>query len=67
MATAAPESSDQVREVMIHEGYMSLIDLDFSANFDIAEFADHPQFAEMEALHAEVKGRVDIDAELADA
>lgn len=67
MATAAPESSDQGSEVMIHEGYMSLIDLDCSANFGIAEFADHPQFAEMEALYAEVKGWVDIDVELANA
>lgn len=52
------DASDQVREVLIHEGYMSLIDLDFCANFDITEFAEHPHFAEIEALHAEVNGWV---------
>ena len=55
------EIDDQVREVLIHESYMSLIDLDFCANFDIAEFADHPHFAEIEALHAEVKAWVDSE------
>jgi len=49
------DASDQVREVLIHEGYMSLIDLDFCAKFDIAEFSGHPHFAEIEALHSEVK------------
>ena len=52
---------DQVREVLIHENYMSLIDLDFCAQCDIAEFADHPHSAEIEALHAAVRGRVVID------
>lgn len=53
------EIADQVREVLIHESYMSLIDLAFCANFDIAEFADHLHFAEIEALHSEVRGWVD--------
>lgn len=43
----------------------SLIDLDFCANFDIAEFADHPHFAEIEALHAEVKSWVESEEALA--
>ena len=59
------EVKDQVREVLIHESYMSLIDLDFCANVDIAEFADHPHFAEIEALHAEVKGWVESEEGLA--
>ncbi|WP_439571867.1 hypothetical protein [Sphingomonas sp.] len=59
------DASDQVREVLIHEGYMSLIDLDFCANFEIAEFADHPHFAEIEALHAEVKAWVASEEALA--
>lgn len=58
------DASDQVREVLIHEGYMSLIDLDFCANFDIAEFADHPHFGEIEVLHAEVKAWVDSEEAL---
>jgi hypothetical protein len=59
------EVQDQVREVLIHENYMSLIDLDFCAHFDIAEFADHPFFAEIEALHAEVKAWVENEEALA--
>jgi hypothetical protein len=59
------EIHDQVREVLIHESYMSLIDLDFCANFDIAEFVDHPHFAEVEALHAEVRGWVASEEALA--
>ena len=59
------EVHDQVREVLIHENYMSLIDLDFCARFDIGTFAGHPQFAEIEALHAEVRGWVESEMALA--
>ena len=52
------EVKDQVREVLIHESYMSVIDLDFCANVDIAEFVDHPHFAEIEALHGRGTGPV---------
>ncbi len=57
------DAFDQVREVLIHAGYMSLIDLDFCARFDIAEFADHAHFGEIEALHAEVQTWVNAEAE----
>lgn len=59
------EIHDQVREVLIHESYMSLIDLEFCANFGINEFADHPHFAELKALHAAVKGWVESEEALA--
>lgn len=59
------EIHDQVREILIHENYMSLIDLDFCAKFDIAEFADQLHFAEIEALHAEVKAWIDSEEALA--
>lgn len=59
------DATDQVREVLIHENYMSLIDLDFCARFDIAEFADHPHFPETEALHREVQGWVEGEEALA--
>ena len=54
------EVHDQVREVLIHENYMSLIDLDFCA-----KFVGHPHFAEIEALHAEVKAWVESEEALA--
>lgn len=59
------EVQDQVREVLIHESYMSLTDLDFCANFDIAQFAEHPFFEEIEALHVEVKSWVESEEALA--
>jgi len=59
------EVEDQVREVLIHGSYMSLIDLAFCAEFDIAMFEDHPHFAEIEALHGEVRRWVDGDDALA--
>lgn len=58
------DAADQVREVLIHETYMSPIDLDFCARFDIAEFADHPHSAEIQALHAEVQGWVESEEAL---
>ncbi len=59
------EVHDQVREVLIHESYMSLADLVFCADCDIAKFADHQHFAEIEALHTEVKGWVKSEEALA--
>ena len=59
------EVQDQVREILIHENYMSLIDLDFCARFDITEYADHPRIGEIEALHAAVKAWVENDEALA--
>jgi hypothetical protein len=55
---------DQIREILIHDNYMSLIDLDFCARFDIAEFEDHPHFAEIEGLHAEVRGWLESEEAL---
>lgn len=59
------EIHDQVREVLIHESYMSYADLKFCAEFDIAEFAEHPHLAEIEALHAEVVGWIESEEALA--
>ncbi len=56
---------DQVREVLIHAGYMSLTDLSFCAQFDLAEFADHPHFDEITDLHAEVQALVETEDVLA--
>jgi hypothetical protein len=59
------EVADQVREVLIHGSYMSLVDLDFCAQFDVAGLVDNPNFAEIEALHAEVRKWVDGDNAIA--
>jgi len=55
---------DQVREVLVHEGYMSLCDLRFCSRIDTAAFADHQYFAEIEALHAEVMAWVESEEAL---
>ena len=59
------EVKDQVREVLIHGSYMSLNDLAFCASFDLAELTDHPFFAEIETLHAEVTGWLESEDALA--
>lgn len=59
------DASDQVREVLIHEGYMSLIDLDFCARANLTMFAGHPHYPEIEALHAEVQTLVSCEETLA--
>ena len=59
------DATDQVREVLIHENYMSLIDLGFCARCEINEFAAHLHFAEIEALHGAVQVWVESDETLA--
>jgi hypothetical protein len=56
---------DQVREILIHENYMSLIDLDCCAHFNIAQLTDNANFAEIVAVHAEVQGWVISEEALA--
>lgn len=55
------EAIDQVREVLIHESYMSLNDLRFCIDFDISEHEGHPHFNEIEALHGEVRALVESE------
>ena len=59
------EVKDQVREVLIHASYMSLMDLGFCAQFDLAELAGHQHFEEIAALLAEVQAWVASEDALA--
>lgn len=59
------EVEDQVREILIHGSYMSLTDVAFCAEFEVAELAGHSLFAEIAALHAEVKRWVADEGALA--
>jgi hypothetical protein len=59
------DASDQVREVLIHENYMSPVDLDFCAGFDIDDMVDLPLFQEIVALHAEVNSWIEDEEALA--
>jgi hypothetical protein len=49
------EVGDQVREALIHGGYMSRVDLAFCAEFDVGALSEHPSFGEIQALHTEVQ------------
>ena len=58
------DAGDQVREELIHKNYMSIADLKFCAELNVAEFSEYPNFDEIEALHAAVCGWVEGDSAL---
>ena len=45
------DSTDQIREVLIHENYLSRKDIDICLGFDLAPLADHANYAAIKALH----------------
>lgn len=46
-----PEAVDQIREVLIHDNYLSRRDVDICLGFDIDSLADHEAAEEIRALH----------------
>jgi hypothetical protein len=46
-----PDPTDQIREVLIHGNYMSQKDIEVCLGLDLEPFAEHPQRAEIHALH----------------
>jgi hypothetical protein len=46
-----PDDTDQIREVLIHENYLSQKDIELCAAFDIAAHQSHPNFTGIESLH----------------
>lgn len=50
-----PETADQIREVLIHENYLSQKDIGICLNFDLALLADQPQHDNMRELHEGLK------------
>lgn len=45
------DSSDQIREELIHKNYFSQKDVEVCLGFDIASLADHPQYDSILELH----------------
>lgn len=45
------EVADQIREVLIHENYLSQEDIDICLGFDVAGLVDQPAFESIRALH----------------
>lgn len=46
-----PDAADQIREVLIHENYLSQKDIGICLGFDIAGLVDQPEFESIRALH----------------
>ena len=46
-----PDATDQIREVLIHENYMSLMDIKFCLALDLADLRERGEFAQIEELH----------------
>lgn len=46
-----PDDADQIKEVLIHSGYISTSDIDICAKFDISHLSAEPRFAAITALH----------------
>ena len=46
-----PDAADQIREVLIHENYISQEDIDICLGFDVAGLVDQPEFESIRALH----------------
>ena len=46
-----PDAADQIREVLIHENYLSQEDIDICLGFDVAGLVEQPAFESIRALH----------------
>lgn len=50
-----PEAADQIREVLIHENYLSQKDIEICLGFDLAGIADRPETDSIRTLHEVLK------------
>ena len=46
-----PDAADQIREVLIHENYMSQMDIKLCLGHDLSDFRGRGEFAQIEVLH----------------
>ena len=49
-----PEDTDQVREILVQQNYLSLEDMKFCVAYDISKISDRPFIEGIEALHMNV-------------
>ena len=47
-----PDATDQIREVLIHDNYLSQKDIEFCLCFDVESLADRPEIDALRDLHA---------------
>ena len=50
-----PDAADQIREVLIHENYLSQKDIEICVGFDLASVQDHPEINRIKMLHEVMK------------
>ncbi len=46
-----PDAADQIREVLVHENYMSQKDIEICLSFDLGTIVAHPEYQSMRDLH----------------
>ena len=56
-----PDAADQIREVLIHENYLSQKDIDICLAFDVQSLADGPETTGMRELHAALVEKYETD------
>ena len=50
-----PDATDQIREILVHEHYLSQKDIEICLGFNIASLIDHPHYAVIYQLHDALK------------
>jgi hypothetical protein len=50
-----PDTADQIREVLIHENYLSQKDIDICRGFNLTGIADRPEIDSIRTLHEVLK------------
>ena len=58
-----PDAADQIREVLIHENYLSQKDIEICFGFDLACIADQPEIDSIRTLHEALKSEYGPDDE----
>ena len=57
------DDDDQVREVLIHQNYLSRKDISYCVGSDISRLNSHPEFANVESLHRALCDTYSLDKE----
>jgi hypothetical protein len=58
-----PDAVDQIREVLIHENYLSQKDIEICLGFNLATIADQPEIDNIRTLHETLKSEYGSDDE----
>lgn len=58
---AYPDPADQIREVLIHENYLSRKDIEICLGFDVGSLATHPESKSVRELHDVLRAEYGAD------